>query len=134
MKRWMQTIGGVLLAMGVGGLVIPDTGAWHDWFHPTLSHNLIHMISGGVFLAVSQREQARRWTSLGLGGLYLLAAIWGLFTDNLFGVLPSAAAMDTLHLLIGAASLYTGGIIDGAFKRSSAKEAQEQVQSRDENP
>ncbi|MFC7442452.1 DUF4383 domain-containing protein [Laceyella putida] len=134
MKCWMQAIGGVLVAIGAGGFFVPETVALHDWLHLTLPHNLIHLISGGAFLAVSHHERASRWTARGFGGIYLLAAILGLFTDDLFGLVESTPVVNTIHFLAGIVSLYVGVKVGTAPKAPAVEEPQEQVQSRDENP
>lgn len=108
MKCWLQTIGAILAILGAGGFFIPDSTALYDWVEPTLPLNLLHLVSGVAFLAVSRYEQASRWTANGFGAIYLLAAILGIFTDHLFGLTASTITVNLIHLLAGAASLYTG--------------------------
>ena len=73
-------------------------------------HNLVHIASGALGLALAGSRTGARTFALGFGAVYLLVAIWGLITgDNvLFGLIPVNGADNVLHLLIAGAGIAAG--------------------------
>jgi hypothetical protein len=73
-------------------------------------HNLVHIASGAIGLALAGSRAGARGFALGFGAVYLVVAIWGLIVgDNvLFGLMPINGADNILHLLIALAGLAAG--------------------------
>ncbi|MBA4494657.1 DUF4383 domain-containing protein [Paenactinomyces guangxiensis] len=114
----MRVLGVIFVLAGVIGYFVPLEG----FLHLTATHNIIHLITGIIFLAVSNSEHYSMWVSRIFGIVYLLVAILGLFTDNNFGLMMSTPATDIIHFIIGALAAYAG------FKKP-ASSAEKQNQS-----
>jgi hypothetical protein len=104
----MQILGTVFVLIGLLGFFVPSQGALHNLLHLTLAHNLTHFISGALFLAVSNNEKYSKWTARTFGVIYLLVAIFGLFTNNIFGLIMVTPLMEVVHFIVAAVALYAG--------------------------
>src|SRR5215210_3395899 len=72
-------------------------------------HNLVHIASGALGLALWRRRDTARAYALGFGAVYLVVTIWGFITgDQVLWLIPVDAADNVLHLLIAAAGLAAG--------------------------
>ena len=73
-------------------------------------HNLVHIASGALGLALAGSRPGARGFALGFGAVYLLVAVWGLIVGDqvLFGLIPVNGADNVLHLLIAFAGLAAG--------------------------
>ena len=73
-------------------------------------HNLVHIASGALGLALAGSRPGARGFALGFGAVYLLVAVWGLIVGDqvLFGLIPINGADNVLHLLIALAGLAAG--------------------------
>ena len=73
-------------------------------------HNLVHIASGALGLALAGSRPGARAFALGFGAVYLVVAIWGLIVGDqvLFGLIPINGADNVLHLLIALAGLAAG--------------------------
>jgi hypothetical protein len=74
-------------------------------------HNLVHIASGVVLLAVMGSYVNARLFALGFGAVYLALGIIGLLMDNpdlLLDFIPINDEDNVLHLLIGLAGLGAG--------------------------
>lgn len=83
-------------------LGILDVNGWH---------NLVHIASGVLGLAVARAYDAARIYAIGLGVAYLLLALLGFIAgngDELFDLIPVNTEDNVLHLLIGIAGLGAG--------------------------
>ena len=82
-------------------LVVFEVNGWH---------NLVHIASGALGLALAGSRAGARAFALGFGAVYLVVAIWGLIAgDNvLFGLLPINGADNVLHLAIALTGLAAG--------------------------
>jgi hypothetical protein len=75
-------------------LGILDVNGWH---------NLVHILSGVVGLAVVGSYDGSRWYAFGLGAVYLLVALLGFIAgngDEIFNLIPINTEDNFLHLLI----------------------------------
>ena len=83
-------------------------------------HNLVHIASGVVGLALAASPATARLFALGFGSVYLVVTIWGFIAgDNiLFGLAPINPADNILHLVIALAGIAAGLVSDGAIDRS----------------
>ena len=83
-------------------LGILDVNGWH---------NLVHIASGAIGLAVMASYGASRGYALGLGAVYLLITVLGFIAgdgEELFNLIPVNTEDNVLHLLIGLAGVGAG--------------------------
>lgn len=83
-------------------LGILDVNGWH---------NLVHIATGLLLLAVAGSYANARTYALGLGGVYILVAIIGFIYgdgDSVFRLIPVNTEDNVLHMLIGVAGLAAG--------------------------
>jgi hypothetical protein len=107
----------VLLAVGILGFIADSsfgTGSDVDGsdfivFEVNGWHNIVHILSGLLGLALARRRDTARAYALGFGAVYLAVTIWGFITgDQVLWLIPVDAADNVLHLLIAAAGLAAG--------------------------
>jgi hypothetical protein len=109
--------GVVLLAVGILGfaadasfgtgsdvngsdLIVFETNGWH---------NIVHILSGAIGLAVWRSANPARLYALGFGAIYLVVTIWGFATgDQVLWLVSVDAADNVLHLAIAATGLLAG--------------------------
>ena len=83
-------------------LGILDVNGWH---------NLVHIASGAVGLAVVRSYSGARTYALGLGAVYLVITVLGFIAgdgEELFNLIPVNTEDNVLHLLIGIAGVGAG--------------------------
>ena len=83
-------------------LGILDVNGWH---------NLVHIATGLVGLAVAGSYANARLYAFGLGGVYILVAILGFLYgdgDSIFKLIPVNTEDNILHVLIGVAGIGAG--------------------------
>jgi len=83
-------------------LGILDVNGWH---------NLVHIASGVVGLAVVGSYANARTYALGFGAVYIVVAILGFIYgngDEIFDIIPVNTEDNVLHVLIGVAGLGAG--------------------------
>lgn len=117
--QWYALIFGVLLLIGgIAGffadssfgdlgsdvqgddLIVFEVNGWH---------NLVHIASGLLGLALAARPSSARLYALGFGAVYLAVTIWGLIDGNdVFGLLPVNAADNVLHIAIAVTGILAG--------------------------
>ncbi|SEN13001.1 DUF4383 domain-containing protein [Lihuaxuella thermophila] len=117
LQTMMRVLGGIFVLLGVLGFFLP----LHGVLHLTTPHNLVHLISGVVFLAVSNYEKYSLWVARIFGAIYLLGAVLGLFMDNIFGLFMSTAGTNVLHFIFAALTLYAG------FKKPASSQEKENL-------
>ena len=72
-------------------------------------HNLVHIASGLLGLALWRNAATARSYALGFGATYLLVTLWGFIDgNNVLGLIPVNAAANVLHLAIAAAGIAAG--------------------------
>jgi hypothetical protein len=71
-------------------------------------HNVVHLASGIVGLALAGTPASARLFALGFGAVYAVVFLLGLFMDPLLGLLPINAADNVLHLLIALVGIGAG--------------------------
>jgi hypothetical protein len=74
-------------------------------------HNLVHLASGLLGLAVARSYGGARVYAIGLGAAYAVVAIWGFAIgsgDSILGFLPVNSEDNVLHLLIALAGIGAG--------------------------
>jgi hypothetical protein len=83
-------------------LGILDVNGWH---------NVVHVLTGAIGLAVSGGYDGSRAYALGFGSIYLLVTLLGFIAgdgDEIFNLIPVNTEDNVLHLLIGIAGLGAG--------------------------
>ena len=83
-------------------LGILDVNGWH---------NVVHIVSGVVGLAVAGSYANARLYALGLGAVYIVVTILGFLYgdgDSIFKLIPVNTEDNILHLLIGVAGIGAG--------------------------
>ena len=109
--------GAVLLAVGIIGFAADasfgtGTGVEGDeliLFEVNGWHNLVHIASGAVGLALAGSAAGARLFALGFGAVYLVVTAWGFVDGNsVLGLIPVNAADNLLHLGIAALGLLAG--------------------------
>ena len=113
-RTYALVVGAVLVLAGILGffyessfdgddrdavLGILDVNGWH---------NVVHLASGLVGLAMARTAASARTYALAFGAIYTVIAIWGFIQGNgevLLGIIPINTEDNILHLLIGVAGL-----------------------------
>lgn len=83
-------------------LGILDVNGWH---------NVVHIATGLLLLAVAGSYAKARTYALGLGGVYILVAVIGFIYgdgDSIFRLIPVNTEDNVFHLLIGIAGIGAG--------------------------
>ncbi|MGH4000158.1 MAG: DUF4383 domain-containing protein [Pseudonocardiaceae bacterium] len=83
-------------------LILFDVNAWH---------NIVHLLSGAVGLAVAGSYSASRLYALGYGAVYVLVTILGFAVGDggtIIGLIPINTEDNILHILIAAAGIGAG--------------------------
>lgn len=72
-------------------------------------HNLVHIASGLIGLAVWANPAMARIYALGFGAVYLVVTVWGFITgDHVLWLLPVNTADNFLHLAIAVLGILAG--------------------------
>ena len=107
----------VLLAIGILGFIADSSfgtgsdveGSDFIIFEVNGWHNIVHILSGLLGLALARRRDTARAYALGFGAVYLVVTIWGFITgDQVLWLIPVDTADNVLHLLIAVAGLAAG--------------------------
>ena len=117
-QLYSLVFGAVLLAAGIIGFIADSSfgnlgsGVQGDKlivFEVNGWHNLVHIASGALGLALAGRAASARAFALGFGAVYLLVTVIGLIDGNdIFGLLPINAADNVLHIAIALVGIAAG--------------------------
>jgi len=81
-------------------LIVFEVNGWH---------NLVHIASGLLGLALMGSAAGARLYALGFGTVYLLVTIWGFIDGNdVLGLLPVNSADNWLHVAIAVTGIIAG--------------------------
>jgi hypothetical protein len=116
---YAMTLGGVLVLVGlVGFLVEPSFGIGDSAQRGTLIafdingwHNVVHLLSGIVGLAMAGTAAKARLFSIGYGIVYVLVTILGFIVGDggyLLSIIPINTADNLLHLAIAVTGIAVG--------------------------
>jgi hypothetical protein len=116
---WALALGGVLVLVGlVGFLVEPSFAVGDDAQRGTLIlfdingwHNVVHLLSGVVGLAMAGTAAKARLFSIGYGVVYVLVTILGFAVGDgglLLSLIPINTADNLLHLAIAVTGIAVG--------------------------
>jgi hypothetical protein len=90
------------LGSGVQGdeLIVFEVNGWH---------NLVHIASGLLGLALAGTPSGARGYALGFGAVYLAVTVWGIVDGNdVLGLLPVNTADNVLHVAIAVTGILAG--------------------------
>jgi hypothetical protein len=116
---YAMALGGVLVLVGlVGFLVEPSFGVGDSAQRGTLIlfdingwHNVVHLLSGIVGLAMAGTAAKARLFSIGYGVVYVLVTILGFVVGDgglLLSIIPINTADNLLHLVIALTGIAVG--------------------------
>ncbi|HTN23661.1 MAG TPA: DUF4383 domain-containing protein [Solirubrobacteraceae bacterium] len=116
---WALTLGAVLVVVGlVGFLVEPSFAVGDNAQRGTLIlfdvngwHNVVHLLSGVVGLAMAGTAARARLYSIGYGTVYVLVTILGFVVGDgglLLSLIPINTADNVLHLAVALTGIGVG--------------------------
>ena len=109
--------GATLLLVGILGFIAESAfntgsdlnGSNFILFEVNGWHNLVHIASGLVGLALWRSVSGARSFALGFGAVYLIVTLWGFIDGNdVLGLIPVNGADNVLHLLISLLGIGAG--------------------------
>ena len=96
-------------------LIVFEVNGWH---------NLVHILSGVLGLALWRRPATARAYALGFGTVYLAVTIWGFVTgDQVLWLIPVDTADNILHLAIAALGIGAGLVSSDVAARTQPARA-----------
>jgi hypothetical protein len=102
-RMTVRILGVIFIVLGVVGFF----QSFDSVFSLTVNHDVVHLLSGIVLLALSATEELSKLGAKIVGFIYLLVFIVGLFTHSIAGMM--LMPMDNvLHLIIAAVLLFVG--------------------------
>ncbi len=116
-RTYAKVAGVVIVLIGVAGLVLGEKSLG-GVLNIDIAEDIIHLLTGGLMAAVGFRgsDGAVRSVVGGLGVVYLLVGVLGIFVPDLFGLLPSEyeTVLDNLiHLTLGVLGIVVGFVVGG---------------------
>lgn len=123
-------IGVIFIAVGLLGFIPnPIVGSSHNAiFHADAVHNMVHILSGALFLIFAFAAPARAGLFLKVFGVvYLLLGIIGLVSigsegmTDLLGFLPVNGADNYLHIGLGIVIFLAGMLPDKGLSTSASR-------------
>jgi hypothetical protein len=120
--------GATLVAAGLLGFAFDagfDTGSSVDGdkligvFEVNGIHNLVHIATGALLLAVAPGRASAKLGAIGFGAVYGLVAIIGIIDgETVLGLIPVNAADNLLHVAIAGLAIASGVLSPGESKRT----------------
>lgn len=113
-RQYAAVVGVVLLLLGIVGLIInlasPSTKYLLNFLNIELVENIIYIVTGGLlaYVGLAQNNASvARMVVIVLSAIYLLVGIVGLFSNTVFGLIPSGYIWgdNVLHLALGIIGL-----------------------------
>lgn len=117
-RLYATVVGAVLVLVGILGLILNTTGGnLLGLFAVDLLHNLVHLVSGIIAIALAYLGMARVFNRA-FGIVYTLLAVVGLalFTNgpSLLGIINLNLYDNLLHLVLGVSALAVGFLLSDA--------------------
>ena len=116
-QTYSLVFGATLLAVGILGFIAEASfgsggnvqGSDLIVFEVNGWHNLVHIASGLLGLALWRTPAGGRAFALGFGAVYGLVTVWGFIDGNdVLGLIPVDTADNLLHLAIAGLGIATG--------------------------
>lgn len=115
LKKAALTFGIIFTLVGILGFIPGFTTPGPDGnalllglFEVNATHNIVHLLSGLAGLAAAANARYAKMYLIGLGAVYALVTLLGLFMDPVLGLLPVNGADNLLHLLLTVGLLGAG--------------------------
>jgi len=111
-RTYAKVVGVVIVLIGVGGLALGEQSLF-GVLNIDIAEDIVHLVTGGLMAAVGFRgsDSAVRSVVGGLGIVYLIVGVLGIFVPDMFGLLPSEyeTVLDNLiHLTLGVLGIVVG--------------------------
>jgi len=111
-RLYAKVAGVTIVLIGVGGVLLGEKSLF-GVLNIDIAEDAIHLVTGGLMAAVGFRGSDRAVRSVvgGLGVVYLLVGVLGIFVPDLFGLLPHEykTVLDNLiHLSLGVLGITVG--------------------------
>ncbi len=114
-KKLTMVFGVVFILIGALGFIPNPIVGDSALFHTNLVHNIVHIVSGLIFIfAAKKSEESSRMILKVFGVVYLLVAILGFLAvgaenhADLFGLISVNAADNWLHIVLALVFLVVG--------------------------
>lgn len=112
-QLYSLVFGATLLLVGIVGFFVNssfDTGSALSGdnliiFKVNGWHNVVHLLSGALGLAMARRADSAYTFALGFGIVYAVVTVWGFIDSSILNLIPVNGADNVLHLLIAAAGI-----------------------------
>ena len=128
--QWLAYLGGaVLVLVGIIGFIADssfNTGSGIDGdkllgiFEVNGIHNIVHVASGLLLLAVAPKRATARYGVLAFGAVYAIVTLIGLIDgDDVLGLIPVNPADNVLHIALTVAALVAGAVSSDDDRRST---------------
>jgi len=111
-RLYAKVVGVTIVLIGIGGVLLGEKSLF-GVLNIDIAEDAIHLITGALMAAVGFRgsDSAVRSVVGGLGVVYLLVGVLGIFVPDLFGLLPHEykTVLDNLiHLSLGVLGITVG--------------------------
>ena len=114
-QLYALVVGAVLVIVGILGFFVSTAFGTPGETAPLLGlfdvngwHNVVHIASGALLLAVAGRHDTARTVVLAFGAVYVLVFILGLLMNPIFGIIPVNGPDSVLHLVLALSALGVG--------------------------
>ena len=117
-QLYSLVFGATLLVAGIAGFLVDSSfgplgadveGSNLILFEVNGIHNIVHLASGALGLALWRNPASARLFALGFGAVYLLVTVLGFaMGTNVLGLIPINAADNVLHLTIAVIGIAAG--------------------------
>jgi Domain of unknown function (DUF4383) len=128
--QWFAYLtGAVLLVVGLLGFIADssfDTGSGVSGdelliFEVNAIHNLVHIASGLLLLAVAPKRSTAKYGVLAFGVVYGLVTLVGIIDgESVLGLIPVNSADNVLHIALTATALLAGAVSSPDDARATA--------------
>jgi len=111
-RLYAKVVGVTIVLIGIGGVLLGEKSLF-GVLNIDIAEDIIHLVTGGLMAAVGFRgsDKAVRLVVGGLGVVYLLVGVLGIFVPDLFGLVPHeyTTVLDNLiHLSLGVLGITVG--------------------------
>ena len=114
-RLYAKVVGVTIVLIGVGGVLLGEKSLF-GVLNIDIAEDVVHLVTGGLMAGVGFRGSDRAVRSVvgGLGVVYLLVGVLGIFVPDLFGLLPHEykTVLDNLiHLSLGVLGMWVGFLV-----------------------
>ncbi len=114
-RLYAKVVGVTIVLIGVGGVLLGEKSLL-GVLNIDIAEDVVHLVTGGLMAGVGFRGSDRAVRSVvgGLGVVYLLVGVLGIFVPDLFGLLPHEykTVLDNLiHLSLGVLGMWVGFLV-----------------------